>query len=164
MPLADYAKIIRDIINPDIELGIWKKEFYPHQPMYLCADITNLARDTGYIPNTDFNAGIRETIDYNKRKLQERSMKTINVLIPTYNEEENVIPLTQAIEEQFENYLSGYDYNITYIDNDSTDTTRQKIQALCEKDTKKSGLFSMQRILGSLIHHFMGCVRWMGTV
>jgi UDP-glucose 4-epimerase len=70
MPLADYAKIIRDIINPDIELGIGKKNFYPHQPMYLCADITNLARDTGYIPNTDFNAGIRETIDYNKRKLQ----------------------------------------------------------------------------------------------
>ncbi len=69
-------------------------------------------------------------------------MKTINVLIPTYNEEENVIPLTQAIEEQFENYLSGYDYNITYIDNDSADTTRQKIQALCEKDTKVRAIFN----------------------
>ena len=32
-------------------------------------------------------------------------MKTISVLIPTFNEDQNVIPLTAAIIEQFEKYL-----------------------------------------------------------
>ena len=69
-------------------------------------------------------------------------MKKISVLIPCYNEEENVIPLSEAITEQFEKYLSEYDYEIIFIDNDSKDSTRLKIAALCEKDKHIKAIFN----------------------
>ena len=46
-------------------------------------------------------------------------MKKISVLIPTYNEEENVIPLSVAIRKVFESKLPEFDYEIVFIDNDS---------------------------------------------
>lgn len=56
--LSEYIKIIRDIINPEIELNFGSKEYYPHQPMYLHADITELTQDTGWKPEIDFHEGI----------------------------------------------------------------------------------------------------------
>lgn len=44
-------------------------EYYPHQPMYLCADIKNLTDDTGFIPETEFENGIEKTVDYIKNNL-----------------------------------------------------------------------------------------------
>ena len=52
--------------------------------------------------------------------------KRISVLIPTYNEEENVVPLSEAIVAEFQKNLPQYEYEIVFIDNDSTDTTRDK--------------------------------------
>ena len=69
-------------------------------------------------------------------------MKMISVLIPCYNEEENVIPLSEAIQEQFQNYLPQYDYEIVFIDNDSRDTTREKLEFLCEKDKRIKAIFN----------------------
>ena len=69
-------------------------------------------------------------------------MKKISVLIPCYNEEENVIPLSKAIIEQFEKYLSGYDYEIVFIDNDSKDATRAKIAALCAENKRIKAIFN----------------------
>ena len=45
-------------------------------------------------------------------------MRKISVLIPTYNEEENVIPLSDAILNEFQLNLPEYDYEIIFIDND----------------------------------------------
>ena len=45
--------------------------------------------------------------------------KKISVVIPTYNEEANVVPLSQAIIEVMEKDLSEYDYEILFIDNHS---------------------------------------------
>ncbi|MBQ8357035.1 MAG: glycosyltransferase family 2 protein [Clostridia bacterium] len=57
--------------------------------------------------------------------------KRISIMVPTYNEEENVIPLTEAIIAEFKSSLPGYDFDITFIDNCSTDSTRVKLEALC---------------------------------
>ena len=57
--------------------------------------------------------------------------KRISVLIPTYNEEENVVPLSEAIVAEFQKSLPQYEYEIVFIDNDSTDTTRDKIRMIC---------------------------------
>lgn len=35
--------------------------------MYMCADIEKLTDDTGFVPEYDFDEGIRETIEWYKK-------------------------------------------------------------------------------------------------
>ena len=58
-------------------------------------------------------------------------MKKISVLIPCYNEAENVGPISRAVTEILEKELPRYDYELVFIDNDSTDVTRDIIRGLC---------------------------------
>ncbi len=60
--LSEYIKIIRDILAPGAELGFGKKEYYPHQPMHLVADISSLTRDTLWKPQISFRDGISELV------------------------------------------------------------------------------------------------------
>ena len=60
----------------------------------------------------------------------------ISVVVPAYNEEENVIPLSKAITQVLENKLSDYDYELIFIDNNSTDNTRYLLRDICN-DNKK---------------------------
>lgn len=69
-------------------------------------------------------------------------MKKISVLIPCYNEEENVVPISEAIIEQFKLYLSNYDYEIVFIDNDSKDKTREKLVELCKNNKHIKAIFN----------------------
>lgn len=69
-------------------------------------------------------------------------MKKISVLVPCYNEEENVVPLSEAIIEQFTKELPSYDYEIVFIDNDSSDTTRVKLRKLCKENKKIKAIFN----------------------
>lgn len=50
----------------------------------------------------------------------------LSIVVPLYNEEENVSLLTQKIHES----IRGYNYQIIYVDDFSTDSTRHKIDAL----------------------------------
>jgi nucleoside-diphosphate-sugar epimerase len=65
-PLREYVEMIRDIIDPSIALGFGEKEYYPHQPMILCADIDELRADTGFNPGINFMDGINMTIEWVK--------------------------------------------------------------------------------------------------
>ncbi len=57
-PLKEYIETIRDIVAPGAKLGIAELP-YPDDPvMYLCADISSLRRDTGWIPVVSFEEGI----------------------------------------------------------------------------------------------------------
>ena len=58
-------------------------------------------------------------------------MKKISILIPCYNDAENVGPISKAVTEIVERELSRYDYELVFIDNDSTDGTRDIIRGLC---------------------------------
>ena len=69
-------------------------------------------------------------------------MKKISVLIPTYNEEQNVLPLSEALIEMFHNDLPQYDYEIVFIDNMSTDLTRTHLRKLCEGNKKIKAIFN----------------------
>ncbi len=60
--------------------------------------------------------------------------KTISILIPTYNESENVVSLTNAIVKEMAEKLADYQYEIVFIDNHSTDDTRAKLRKLCEEN------------------------------
>ena len=52
-------------------------------------------------------------------------------MIPCYNEAENVGPISRAVTEILEKELPRYDYELVFIDNDSTDGTRDIIRGLC---------------------------------
>ncbi len=60
--LSDYVNDIRIIINPNGEVLFGAKEYYPHQPMHLVADIRELSEDTGWNPCVSFVDGIKKTI------------------------------------------------------------------------------------------------------
>lgn len=69
-------------------------------------------------------------------------MKKISIMVPCYNEEENVIPISEALIDMFAKNLPQYDYEILFIDNDSTDTTRVKLRQICEKNYKIKAIFN----------------------
>jgi len=69
-------------------------------------------------------------------------MKTISIVIPCYNEEENVEALYLEIKRIFNEFLSSYKYELIYIDNDSVDRTRDIIRALCIKDKGVKAIFN----------------------
>lgn len=68
--------------------------------------------------------------------------KVISILVPTYNEEENVEPLSEAIIEEMGKNLPQYDYELVFIDNDSNDRTREKIRGLCAGNPKIRAIFN----------------------
>ena len=69
-------------------------------------------------------------------------MKKISILIPCYNEEDNVLPMSEAITELFRTELSMYDYELVFIDNDSNDKTRSLLREICEKNSKIKAIFN----------------------
>ena len=69
-------------------------------------------------------------------------MKKVSVLIPTYNEEDNVIPLSEKIIEQFQTALSDYDYELIFIDNNSSDSTRERVRDLCASNKHIKAIFN----------------------
>ena len=71
-------------------------------------------------------------------------MKKISILIPTFNEEENIKPLCKAIKEEFKNNLANYDYEIIFIDNYSIDNTRELIEKECKKDKRIKAIFNVK--------------------
>ncbi|NLZ82269.1 MAG: glycosyltransferase family 2 protein, partial [Clostridiales bacterium] len=63
-------------------------------------------------------------------------MRTISIVVPCYNEEENVIPLSEAVIHLFKTELKNYNYELIFIDNDSKDNTRVLLKELCKGNEK----------------------------
>ena len=68
--------------------------------------------------------------------------KKISIVIPTYNEEANVVPLSKAVIEVMERDLSEYDYEILFIDNHSKDNTQALLRGLCANNKKIKAIFN----------------------
>ena len=62
--LSDYVNDIRAAINPNVGVQFGAKEYYPHQPMHLVADISELTEDTGWNPKYSFREGIKELVAF----------------------------------------------------------------------------------------------------
>ncbi len=69
-------------------------------------------------------------------------MKKISVLIPCYNEEENVEAICHAVVETLERDLPQYDYEMVFIDNDSRDQTRPILRRLCAENPRVKAIFN----------------------
>lgn len=68
--LREYIEIIRDVVNPSLEIGIGERDYYPNQVMRLTADISELTEDTGFVPEIDFAEGIRRTMEWYKGEVK----------------------------------------------------------------------------------------------
>jgi glycosyltransferase involved in cell wall biosynthesis len=75
--------------------------------------------------------------------LVEAKMKKISVMIPCFNEVENVEPISEAVVKMLETELSNYDYEILFIDNCSTDGTRDKLEEICSQNRKIKAIFNV---------------------
>ncbi|MBQ1376679.1 MAG: glycosyltransferase family 2 protein [Lachnospiraceae bacterium] len=69
-------------------------------------------------------------------------MSKISVVIPCYNEEENIEAMAKAVAEEFAEHLPSYDYEIIFIDNDSKDHTRDLIRLEVRKNPKVKAIFN----------------------
>lgn len=58
-PLAEYIQDIRSIVNPACEIALGAIPYSKKQVMYLCADASELKKDTGWNAVVDFKEGIR---------------------------------------------------------------------------------------------------------
>jgi len=70
-------------------------------------------------------------------------MKKISILIPCFNEVENVAAIAGAVEEELQKNLLSYDYEIVFIDNASTDGTREEIEKLCAQNRRIKAIFNV---------------------
>ncbi len=70
-------------------------------------------------------------------------MKKISVLIPCFNEVENVGPISEAVVNILEKELSNYDYELVFIDNCSTDGTRDKLEEICARNKRIKAIFNV---------------------
>ncbi len=65
----------------------------------------------------------------------------LSIVVPLYNEEDNVVLLTKKINES----LEGYNYQIVYVDDFSTDKTRIRVK---EMDDKRVHLIELKKNYG----------------
>ncbi len=70
---------------------------------------------------------------------------TVSIVVPLYNEEENVDILHERLREALEQM--GLEYEILYVDDGSTDTTLSKLEAIQLKD-KMVVVLSLRRNFG----------------
>lgn len=87
--------------------------------------------------------------------------KKISVLIPCFNEIENVEPISEAVVEQFTKNLPEYDYELVFIDNYSTDGTREVLEDICYKNKKIKAIFNAKNF-GQFNSPFYGMLQTTG--
>lgn len=69
-------------------------------------------------------------------------MKKISIMIPCYNEVENVVPMAEAVANEMKTYLPTYDWELVFIDNFSTDGTRDKLTWICSQNRNVKAIFN----------------------
>lgn len=68
--LSEYILILRDSVDPALPVGLGAIPYGEKQVMFLCADITDLQKDTGFVPAYTFEEGIRETISWYREEIR----------------------------------------------------------------------------------------------
>lgn len=70
-------------------------------------------------------------------------MKKISILVPCYNEVENVELMCNSLLNVIRETLMAYDYEIVFIDNCSSDGTREILERLCASNRKVKAIFNV---------------------
>ncbi len=85
-------------------------------------------------------------------------MLKISVMIPCYNEKENVVPMAEAVVTLLRDQLSRYDYELIFIDNCSTDGTRMLLEEICAKNHNIKAIFNVKNF-GQFSSPFYGMLQ-----
>mgnify|MGYP002855574389 CR=1 FL=1 len=88
-------------------------------------------------------------------------MKKISVLIPCYNEQENVVAISKAVEKELVESCPNYDWEICFIDNCSVDNTRVLIRQICQRNPKIKAIFNA-RNFGQFNSPYYGIMQMTG--
>lgn len=70
-------------------------------------------------------------------------MHKVSIVVPCYNEEANIERLYNTVTEILTKDLSDYDYEILFLDNKSSDSSRDILMRLCQADPKVKAIFHM---------------------
>lgn len=57
--LSEYIEIVKMMIDSSVGVEYGVRDYYPHQPMYLVADLSELTSDTGWKPYYSFEMGMK---------------------------------------------------------------------------------------------------------
>lgn len=68
--------------------------------------------------------------------------RVITIVIPTFNEVDNIKMDYERVKAVFDEKLKKYDWQILFVDNFSIDGTRTIISALCEQDKRVQAIFN----------------------
>lgn len=70
----------------------------------------------------------------------EQEKKTVSVVVPIFNEQENIRELYNRVSAVFAS-VTKYDYEIVFFDDGSTDNSVEMIRDLCREDNRVKGVF-----------------------
>ena len=88
-------------------------------------------------------------------------MPKISVMIPCYNEEENVREIADAVISEIEGQLPKYEYELLFIDNDSQDRTREYLRKMCNDNKNIKAIFNAKNF-GQFNSPYYGLCRTTG--
>lgn len=70
-PLSNYIHIIHQKIDPSLPLGIGEIPYSSDKLPCSCIDLTDLKKDTGFVPQVDFETGITKVIDKIRQDMED---------------------------------------------------------------------------------------------
>lgn len=88
-------------------------------------------------------------------------MKTISVLIPTYNEEQNIGILLKELVDYFNKELPNYLYELMVIDNHSLDHTKEVVKNMAIENSNIKAIFNAKNF-GGLNSPYYGMMQTSG--
>ena len=86
--------------------------------------------------------------------------KKISIILPCYNEKDNILPLIAAIQREMAK-VPQYAYEICFIDNDSIDGTRAVLEEVCTKGSHIRAIFNAKNF-GQIRSPFYGLLQMDG--
>ena len=79
------------------------------------------------------------------------SKKTLSIVVPTFNEEDNIEYAYKEITKVLEK-IPKYDYEIIFVDNYSTDKSRKIIKTITKKIKKLQRFLCQEILLLNILH------------
>ncbi|MDO5449162.1 MAG: glycosyltransferase, partial [Clostridia bacterium] len=78
----------------------------------------------------------------------------LSLVIPCYNEADNVRPLFDKVNEEFENKID--DYEFIFVNDGSTDETLANLKGICEESSRPVKIVNFSRNFGKEAAIFAG--------